>query len=270
MFLKLENFFSHKESEIDFSLFNSALLLGSTDGDYFRSNGSGKSAIMESILWCLYNKSRAAMMDDVIHWGENRCSVIFDFLHDKKTYRVKRTRMRNTSTSTVDFYIQNSDSTWSPLSGSTSGETNEKIISTIKLDHKTFVNSAYFRQNDISEFATSEASKKKEILKSIVDISKWDGYEKEAKKKQKDIQLEVLQVQTRVNSLTEETASFQSSVETLSNIEQEFSLLSEKKESLDGKIEVLSDQYIKLKSSINTDGWDKSVAEIASLKQLGK
>lgn len=270
MYLKLENFFSHKESEIDFSLFNSALLLGSTDGDYFRSNGSGKSAIMESILWCLYNKSRASMMDDVIHWGENRCSVVFDFLHDKKTYRVKRTRMRNTSTSTVDFFIQNADSTWSPLSGSTSGETNEKIISTIKLDYKTFINSAYFRQNDISEFSTSEASKKKEILKSIVDISKWDGYEKEAKKKHKDIQLEVLQLQTKITSLTEETSSFQESVDSLSKIEHDFSLLSSQKESLDLKIDTLSDEYIKLKSSINTDGWDKSVTAIAGLKQSGK
>jgi len=56
LFLKLENFFSHKQSEIDFKQFDSALLLGSIDGDYSKSNGSGKSAIFEAILWCLFNK----------------------------------------------------------------------------------------------------------------------------------------------------------------------------------------------------------------------
>ena len=43
--LKMKNFFSHKDSEIDFSMFNSALLIGNTEGDYSKSNGSGKSAI---------------------------------------------------------------------------------------------------------------------------------------------------------------------------------------------------------------------------------
>ncbi len=70
--LKLKNFFSHRESTIDFTQFSSALLIGSTEGDYSVSNGSGKSAIFQSILWCLFNKSRAASMDDVIHWGEDK------------------------------------------------------------------------------------------------------------------------------------------------------------------------------------------------------
>ena len=56
--LKMENFFSHKDSEIDFE-FDSALLIGNSEGDYTKSNGSGKSSIFESILWCIFNKSRA-------------------------------------------------------------------------------------------------------------------------------------------------------------------------------------------------------------------
>lgn len=163
--LKIENFFSHKSSEIDFSLFNSALLVGSVDGDYHRSNGAGKSVVMESILWCLYNKSRATTMDDVITWGENRCEVSLSFSHGERDYLVKRIRMRNTSTSTVDLFILEEDGSWKSLSGSTSGETSDRIVNLLKIDYKTFVNSAYFRQNDISEFATSEASKKERDIK---------------------------------------------------------------------------------------------------------
>ena len=75
--LDMENFFSHKNSSIDFAKFDSCLLIGNTEGDYSKSNGSGKSAIFESILWCLFNKSRAAMMDDIIRWG---VSNIFLFI----------------------------------------------------------------------------------------------------------------------------------------------------------------------------------------------
>ena len=71
--------------------------LRNTEGDYTRSNGSGKSAVFESILWCLFNKSRVAMMDDIIRWGENTCQVSFEFINGGKTYRVIRKRNRSNS-----------------------------------------------------------------------------------------------------------------------------------------------------------------------------
>ena len=36
--LEMENFFSHKNSSIDFSRFDSCLLIGNTEGDYDKSN----------------------------------------------------------------------------------------------------------------------------------------------------------------------------------------------------------------------------------------
>jgi len=268
--IKIENFFSHKSSEIDFSLFNSALLVGSVDGDYHRSNGAGKSVVMESILWCLYNKSRATTMDDVITWGENKCEVSLSFSHGDRDYMVKRTRVRSTSTSTVELFTLEEDGTWKSLSGSTSGETNDRIVSLLKIDYKTFVNSAYFRQNDISEFATSEASKKKEILKSIVDISKWDGFEKEAKKKAKDIQLEIVRLQTKFDTLNSEIASLLLSDEELLKASKSLDERGKEKSLLQEQVDSLSEKYLKMKNNIDTDSWDRAVAEIESLKSSGR
>ena len=101
--LNIKNFYSHADSTVDFSHFKSALLIGNTEGDYDKSNGSGKSSIFESILWCLFNKSRSAMMDDIIAWGENSCSVELLFDHKKDRYRVFRSRKRSSSTSSVEF-----------------------------------------------------------------------------------------------------------------------------------------------------------------------
>lgn len=38
--LDIKNFFSHRDSRIDFSQFNAALLIGNIDGNYETSNGS--------------------------------------------------------------------------------------------------------------------------------------------------------------------------------------------------------------------------------------
>jgi DNA repair exonuclease SbcCD ATPase subunit len=268
--LKLENFFSHKKSEVDFTLFNSALLVGSVDGDYSKSNGSGKSSVMEGILWCLYNKSRSTTIDDVITWGENKCEVSLQFIHSRKQYLVRRTRIRATSTSTVDLLTLEENGTWKSLAGSTSGETNDRIVNLLKIDYKTFVNSAYFRQNDISEFATSEASKKKDILKSIIDISKWDGYEKDAKKKAKDLQTEIVKLQVKYDGLSSEVEKLLLSEEGLKVASSILDEKSKEKDELQERIEVLSENYLKRKNNIDTDSWDRATAEITSLKQKGK
>tara|TARA_A200000159_G_scaffold158847_1_gene176644 strand:- start:91 stop:2196 length:2106 start_codon:yes stop_codon:yes gene_type:complete len=264
--LRMKNFFSHKDSEIDFSMFNSALLIGNTEGDYSKSNGSGKSAIFEGILWCLFNKSRAAMMDDIIRWGEKTCSVELEFVHGGKRYLVTRVRNRINSTSTVEFYSQSSDGEWANISCSTSGDTNFKIEETIKLDYKTFINSVYFRQNDISEFAESDPSRKKEILKSIVDISRWDEYEKSAKKLSKDIKLECKILRGAISDFDEVAERLANTSEEIGKAEKSSKSYSSMKSSLQDEIQSLEGKYTAIKKSLDTDTYDKVVVDIKSLK----
>lgn len=268
--LKLENFFSHRASEVDFSQFSSALLIGSCDGDYNRSNGTGKSSIFEGILWCLYNKSRATSADDVIMWGEEKCVVSLDFSHGGKEYNIKRTRFRSTSTSTVELFVMGDDGKLASLSGSTSGETNDRIVKLLKIDYKTFVNSTYFMQNDISEFATSEASKKKDILKSIVDLSKWDGFEKDSKKRAKEVQTELVKLQARYDALKTEVELLALSDSQLALASESLAEKTKEKEALQEKLEIVSENYLKLKNNIDTDSWDRATSDIITLKSSGR
>lgn len=268
--LSMENFFSHKSSEVDFSVFNSALLIGNTEGDYTKSNGSGKSAVFESILWCLFNKSRVAMMDDVIRWGENNCKVSLEFLHDGKTYKVIRTRNRMNSSSNVELKVLDSFGDWKDISGSTSGDTNLKIEETIKLDYKTFINSAYFRQNDISEFAESEPSKKKEILKSIVDISRWDEYERASKSKAKELSTECKILQGTLQDYDKISSSISLSEEDMKQLLSDIDCLREKKDIASKELSELKENYQSLKKSLDTATYDKIVSEIDAIKKDGK
>jgi len=268
--LSMENFFSHKNSELDFSEFNSALLIGNTEGDYTKSNGSGKSAIFESILWCLFNKSRVAMMDDVIRWGENNCKVTLDFLHDGKSYRVIRTRNRMNSTTNVELKVLDSMGSWKDISGSTSGDTNKRIEETIKLDYKTFINSVYFRQNDISEFAESDPSRKKDILKSIVDISRWDEYEKKSKSKAKELNSECKILQVILQDFDKTNDSIRESEESLKVTAGELALLRSKKEDVSKSLNEMRETYQNIKKSLDTDSYDKIMNDIAEIKKEGK
>jgi DNA repair exonuclease SbcCD ATPase subunit len=267
LFLKLENFFSHKESEIDFTQFNSALLIGNVEGDYDVSNGCGKSAIFEGLLWCLFNKSRAAAMNDIIMWGENECMVTMTFSHDLETYRIRRLRSRVSSTSTVAFDIQDECGEWMDISRSTSKLTNEEIMKRIKFDYKTFINSAYFRQNDISEFAESDPGRRKEILKSIIDISKWDEYEVETKSK-----LRVAKGEAKVlealckdyDKLVEDLVEYEELYEEAAVAAKQDS---KERSDVEKKVDKFAKAYSKMKENLDTDQWDKVSGDIDRLKR---
>ena len=268
--LKMENFFSHKDSEVDFSKFNSALLIGNTEGDYSKSNGSGKSAIFEAILWCLFNKSRVAMMDDIIRWGETTCSVVMNFKHNGSDYMVKRFRNRMNSTSIVEFFIMDKAGEWQDVSCSTSGDTNSKIEETIKLDNKTFINSVYFRQNDISEFAESEPSRKKDILKSIVDISRWDDYDKLSRKKAREINVECKVLKKSVENYDSTVENLESAKIEAKESKKKAKVLTSNKKTLSDQIDSLNRKYTIIKKSLDTDTYDKVIEQIKTLKEDGR
>lgn len=265
--LKIKNFFSHRDTEVDFSKFTSALLIGNVEGDYNISNGSGKSAIFEAILWCLFNKARTASIDDVIMWNESSCSVHFTFMHNGNLYRVIRERSRTTGTSTVEFHIDN-NGVWQDKSKSTARLTNEEIVSVIRVDYKTFINSAYFRQNDISEFAESDAGRKKDILKSIIDLSKWDDYESQTKVNVKSLKRECVLLAAESDELDESVEDLANSEIKLKELKKLVDNKGKKREALGTRIETLSEKYASLKQSLDTDRWDSITEENTRLTSL--
>jgi exonuclease SbcC len=264
--IEIKNFFSHKDSQIDFTQFDSALLIGNVDGNYDTSNGSGKSTIFEAILWSLFNKSRAAAMDDIVFWGENFCKVVFIFKHDGDLYKVVRKRSRMNSASHITFFRQDSNGNWLDISGSTPSLTNKAIVSAIKVDYKTFVNSAYFRQNDISEFAESDAARRKGILKSIIDISKWDEYEKISKGSLRELRGECKILSARLDNYEDLISSHKTASLSLKTSSKQLGEASKKRDILGADLKKMVSKYQGIKDTLDTNQWDKVSDEVDRLK----
>ena len=205
------------------------------------------------------------MMDDIIRWGEKICSVELEFSHNDVKYLVTRVRNRMSSTSSVEFYILGKDGEWQNISCSTSGDTNLKIEELIKLEYKTFINSVYFRQNDISEFAESDPSKKKEILKSIVDISRWDDYEKGARKRVRDINSECKVLRGAVSDYDDVVERLAETALQIGEAEKNAASLKSRHQSVVDEIASLDSKYIVMKKSLDTDTYDRVIEDLRKL-----
>lgn len=139
------------------------------------------SAILESIRWVLFDKARHRKKDDIIKRDTSTCLVIFEFIIDNKLYRITRKRNKIVSESTVTLEQWNGIK-YEAIDCDTNTATDHKIVEIINFNHDVFLNSIYFKQGDISIFTESTPGKRKDILKSLLKLDKWDEYQKQVKK----------------------------------------------------------------------------------------
>lgn len=198
--LRLENFMSHALSQLDFTQFDAALVIGAQNGNTDVSNGVGKTAIFDAMLWALFDKCRFRTKDRVIKRGSAACVVEFTFSLEGSVYRIVRKLSRRSGSGEVALHIQ-AGKEWLDLSCDTATMTNRKILEVIRLTHDTFVNSAYFRQNDISRFASATPGQRKDILKEVLQIGIWDKYKDVAKGRAKKLAGQKEDLEDRIKSL---------------------------------------------------------------------
>ena len=169
--LRLKNFLSYQQLALDFSGLHVACICG--------ANGAGKSSLLEAISWAIWGVSRVASQDDVIHVGSKEAQVDFTFIAGGEVYRIIRTRSRNSSTS-LEFQVQ-SEGKFKSLTERKVQSTQQTIISHLKMDYETFVNSAYLRQGRADEFMLKRPSDRKQILADMLSLSQYDELAERAK-----------------------------------------------------------------------------------------
>lgn len=195
--LLLENFMSHARSELDFTQFDMALIVGMENDDPDASNGIGKTALFDAIRWVLYGKCRFRVKKRVIKRGKVACSVTFVFQLQNDTYKIVRKMSQRSASSEVSLLVKEGDS-WRDLSCDTPTATGKKIEELIRIGDDTFVNSQYFKQNEILQFVTATASQKKDTLKESLHIGVWDKYQDKAKEVARRLAAQVSALDERI------------------------------------------------------------------------
>lgn len=267
--LIVKDFYAIANGDIDFTKFSSALVLGYYENNVLMSNGAGKSSIFEAISWVIFNETRQTKVDDVIRWNSNEAQVEFEFAFGRSIYKITRRRSRIAKESSVSLFTKEGDK-WINDSGSTNSETNKKILSLLKIDAKIFLNSVYFKQHDISLFANSTPSDRKEIIKSIMKLERWDEYQKQAKNRLRGIKDEI-EKQLRIihdnANLTVNTVVNEDSIEE-TNIEIEELSLKQKQtqQHLQSLFELKRERDINNLIKLHTEATQK----VSDLKTNGK
>lgn len=203
----IENFASHKNSELTFD-FKTALIIGAIDNNNEKSNGSGKSTVFEAITWALFGECRLKPAASVIKRGENQCSVTLYFSVNGEQYKIHRVRKSKSNSEQVYFYYVDLFGEEAIIHGDTNSEIQDKIISVIKFNYKSFTNTCYFMQNSISEFVDATPSNKQALLTEILALDRWNDYEEAANAKYDEVNKLAISEKAQLEKIKAETESY--------------------------------------------------------------
>ena len=212
--LELQNFLSYGTDApaLDFDQFDVACLSG--------GNGEGKSALLDAMTWAVWGEARKSSGkrkpdDELIRIGTRHMEVAFTFDLEGTRYRVTRSFSRSetgkTTSSDLEFQLYDpDDAAYRPLTAGTQRETQSRIEDTLGLDYDTFINSAFLLQGRSDEFTNKSPSQRKEILVSILNLSRYEALEdrardhwRTAKQRQQRLEAEVERLQDAVADVPE-------------------------------------------------------------------
>ncbi|MPZ15276.1 MAG: AAA family ATPase [Chloroflexi bacterium] len=169
--LELRNFLSYAEGHAPLSLEDVHVVCLSG------SNGHGKSALLDAIIWALWGVPRggARAGDDLIRHGAREMHVSLEFELHGIRYRVTRKRVRRGRDATTDLHLESHDGmTWRSLTGGWIADTQRTIGDLLRMSHHTFVHASFIAQGKADAFMTLEPADRKKVLAEILDLSRYE------------------------------------------------------------------------------------------------
>jgi len=244
--LALKNFLSYGENvpPLDFTQFHVACLSG--------NNGQGKSALLDALTWAVWGEGRKSSQEkkadhSLLRIGQKEMQVEFVFDLEGDRYRIIRNYsiVQKSSRSSLEFQIYNpKDDKYISLTGPSIRKTQERITKTLRIDYRTFINSAFILQGRIDEFSRKSARERKEILSEILGLSHYDELANLAKSHLKEINNIMMTKGSRLEYIYQEIANIDS-------YKQKIKELSDSYEDISQKIKKKEDQLNQLKEDIN-------------------
>lgn len=291
--ITLHNFMSYADATLDLVSVPVACLSG--------QNGAGKSAILDAVTWALWESARASS-DELMRIGEKETWVDLTFLHENRTYRVRRQRVKGggksggktTSKGTLEFQILDREEdrvfaqaaaggnggnghggamrdaaapgendVWRSLTGNSMKDTQKHICELLRMDYDTFINSAYLRQGKADEFTTRAASDRKQVLGEILGLSYFEKLKDQARDHARALKVKREAMEMSLSRLPEAEAQREQADTDLLSAKTELLQLSEKLSAQEELVKQLSDEIQSL--NLNKQKMESTDAQIEDL-----
>lgn len=172
------------------------------------SNGYGKSSVIDSILYCLFEKcSRGEKKTDMMNYSKDNFYVYLELSIEKEVFYILRFGQTNPRgfTTKVMFWKKSKDSDdIEDLTGVDKNKTN-KLIKSYVGDYEDFVGTCVSVQNNHNSFTDLTQAKRKDFLQQLLRLSLYENLYTKANEKRKELFSTEKVMKTQIEDLEIET-----------------------------------------------------------------
>ncbi|MEM2098509.1 MAG: AAA family ATPase [Candidatus Bathyarchaeia archaeon] len=166
--ITLEDFISHKKSQIDFG-YGINIIVG--------PNGAGKTSILDGISFALFNDSEnRGKKENLINSKAKKCRVVLGFTEAGVAYTVERSLERNRAPVCSFYQIVDGKNL---IKSTTARACDEEIRRVLGLDKNMFLQSIYVRQGEIEALVNAKPAERKELISKLLGVEDleraWNG-----------------------------------------------------------------------------------------------
>lgn len=232
--LKLRNFLSHGNTEIDFPL-GVTVIVG--------PNGAGKTAIMDAVIHAFLGfekdvKTRGENVDDLIRRGASEAEISLTFEADNREYLVQWIRTKG---GRVEASLRRGDLGYIARSAK---QVRQEILKLLELDSKTLLNSIFIRQGEITNLVEAAPADRKKLIGRMIGI---DAFEKAWENMREIINyVEGLkssverEIHGKSERLEEKKRNYNDCSNTIRELEEEIAVFRKKVEQLEEEYELIN------------------------------
>jgi exonuclease SbcC len=166
--LTIKDFMGHIFTELDFTQFQSAIILGKLDNNERKSNGTGKSTIAHAINFVLFAETPAGCaIDDIIRDQQSIAECTLEAKIGQDLYKIQRKRGKKTELKLYRWI----NSKWDPEDRRTTTQTDHALKELIKINFDTWKNTYLFAQGKLSEICESKTGlERRKLLKEPLNL----------------------------------------------------------------------------------------------------
>ena len=220
--LEISGFLSYQDPvTLDFSPFHLACITG--------GNGAGKSSLLDAMTWALFGEARKRDDSLINLRSPDGARVMFTFEYEGNEYRIVRAKASGRSAS-LEFYSRLPQGTWHALTEHSLRATQECIQNTIRMDYETFTHASFFLQGKADQFTQQNASKRKQILSSILGLDIWEAYLETTRKRRRSVETDVARLDGRLSTIDEELREEPDRLAAMERLQRELSEVQARKE----------------------------------------
>ncbi|MBN1837888.1 MAG: SMC family ATPase [Spirochaetales bacterium] len=164
--LTLHNFKSYQDAELDLSNVALASVVG--------ANGSGKSSLLEAVVFALTGARGLRNLDSFIRQGEEECRASLTFTMGAERFRITRTRSsRGSGKSTVELAREEND-LWA-AEGTGARDTDARIGEILAVDEDILLLTSIVAQGDAGSFFALRPAQRLEAFAAILKLDEQYG-----------------------------------------------------------------------------------------------